>query len=244
MASSGSVIDHHVHLQLVDPRDLSRCGVGRVVDLGSGAGLDLSAVPVPVDRAGRFLTAPGGYPSNRSWAPSGSVREVHGVEDAAVAVAEQVVSGAVLIKVTLHSGAGPVLDLATLRAVVDAAGCLPVVAHAEGPGMVELSLDGGCTALAHTPWTERVEDSLLTRAAGYQAWISTLAIHDGTTALPVALDNLRRFHAAEGRVLYGTDLGNGDQPVGVNRRELALLREAGLDDVAVLRATTDPWPRS
>ena len=44
-------------------------------------------------------------------------------------------------------------------------------------------------------------------------------------------------------MLYGTDLGNGDQPLGVNPDELALLAVAGLDAAALLDAITDPWPR-
>lgn len=236
------VIDHHVHLQLIDPTALPG-GLSGVVDLGSGPDLD-AAVPVPIDvaRAGCFLTAPGGYPSDRGWAPSGSVREVSGAQDARAAVAEQVARGSVLIKVTLHAGAGPVFDLATLRAVVEAAGALPVVAHAEGPGMVELALAGRCDALAHTPWTERLTDTVIAQAAQQQHWISTLAIHEGTSALPVALDNLRRFHAAGGQVLYGTDLGNGDLPVGINLRELALLEQAGLPRAALEAACAHPWP--
>ncbi len=237
-----TVIDHHVHLHLIDPAALAAGGVDRVVDLGSGPGLDLMGVPVPVDRAGCFLTAPGGYPSDRAWAPAGSVREVADAADAAVAVAEQIGGGAVLIKVTLHALAGPVFDLAVLRAVVAAAGDLPVVAHAEGPGMVELALAGGCTALAHTPWTERVGQTVIEQAAAQQAWISTLAIHDGLPALEVAVNNLARFRTAGGRVLYGTDLGNGDLPVGVNQREIDLLRRAGLTPDDIQRALADPWP--
>jgi hypothetical protein len=47
---------------------------------------------------------------------------------------------------------------------------------------------------------------------------------------------LRRFHAAGGRVLYGTDLGNGPLPLGVNARELAALLSAGLGATTVLRS--------
>lgn len=238
------VVDHHVHLQLFDAQALAGSGVRRVVDLGAGPDLDATACPVAVDRAGAFLTAPGGYPSDRRWAPVGSVREVLDPDDAARAVAEQVRRGASVVKVALHCGAGPVPDLATLRAVVAAAGPLPVVAHAEGEGMVALSLAGGCSALAHAPFSERLDDDVLGHAAARQHWISTLAIHDGTPALDVALDNVRRFHAAGGVVLYGTDLGNGDLPVGRNDREIELLRRAGLDHDAVGTALSHPWPRS
>lgn len=239
------VIDHHVHLQLIDTGRLPG-GLSGVVDLGSGPSLDSTApdLPIRVARAGCFLTAPGGYPSDRSWAPPGSVREVIDPDDARLAVAEQRARGAALIKVTLHREAGPVCDVATLQAIVAAADELPVVAHAEGPGMVERALRGGCDALAHTPWTERVPDPVIAEAARHQRWISTLTIHEGTAALAIALDNLGRFHAAGGQVLYGTDLGNGDLPVGVNLREVDLLGAAGLDDAAVAAACGHPWPHA
>ncbi len=237
------VIDHHVHLQLVDAGALAGGGLAGVVDLGSGPDVPTDLPGLQVDLAGCFLTAPGGYPTDRSWAPAGSCREVSDVEDAAVAVAEQVARGARVIKATLHRDAGPVFAPPVLRAVVEAAGEVPVVAHAEGAGTVELALDAGCSALAHTPWTHRLDDDLVRRAAASQAWISTLAIHEATPALDTALDNLTRFHAAGGRVLYGTDLGNGDLPLGVNAAELALLRRARLDEAAVRAACADPWPR-
>lgn len=243
MSSDGGVIDHHVHLQLIDPTGLGDSLVG-VVDLGSGPDLVVDQPGLRVDHAGCFLTAPGGYPSDRTWAPRGSVRPVADATDAALAVSEQKARGASVVKVTLHAGAGPVFDLEVLRAVVAAAAPLPVVAHAEGPGMVELALAGGCDALAHTPWTERLDDHLVTAAAARQKWISTLAIHDGTPGLDIALDNLARFHAAGGQVLYGTDLGNGDLPLGLNQRELDLLALAGLNEDARQSACWHPWPRS
>ena len=49
-----------------------------------------------------------------------------------------------------------------------------------------------------------------------------------------ALDNLRRFHAAGGTVIYGTDLGNGAIPAGIHTRELRLIREAGLTNDEVV----------
>lgn len=62
----------------------------------------------------------------------------------------------------------------------------------------------------------------------------------GGTSLtgPLAVGNLRRFHAAGGKVRYGTDLGNGPLPLAVNAREIAALGEAGLGGLAILRAVT------
>jgi imidazolonepropionase-like amidohydrolase len=242
--------DHHVHLGLVDASGLAASGIGRVVDLGWSD--DVVALaggsPVRASYAGRFVAAPGGYPSASRWAPPRCTSEVAGPRDAEEAVAHQVALGASLVKVTLNRDAGAVPDVATLTAVVLAASRagVPVVAHCQGPGMVELALAGGVGVLAHTPWTHQVDDEVQVEAveAG-QAWISTLDIHGYGTSTPDqdrAVDNLARFHAAGGRVLYGTDLGNGPLPEALNLREVALLERAGLGDDDVIAALTDPWP--
>jgi len=242
--------DHHVHLGLVDPSALPASGIGRVVDLGWSdevVGLATSSA-VATSYAGRFVTAPGGYPGASRWAPPRCTSEVAEPREAAGAVAHQVALGASVVKVTLNRDAGPVPDGATLRAVVEAAADagLPVVAHCQGPGMVELGLAGGIAAVAHTPWTHRLDDEVVAEAveAG-QAWVSTLDIHGyGTPSADQdrAVDNLARFHAAGGRVLYGTDLGNGPLPPTLNLREIGLLADAGLSDDDLLAALTDPWP--
>ena len=242
--------DHHVHLGLVDPSALPASGIGRVVDLGWSdevVGLATSA-RMATSYSGRFVTAPGGYPGASRWAPPRCTSEVAEPREAAGAVAHQVALGASVVKVTLNRDAGPVPDGATLRAVVEAAADagLPVVAHCQGPGMVELGLAGGIAAVAHTPWTHRLDDEVVAEAveAG-QAWVSTLDIHGyGTPSADQdrAVDNLARFHAAGGRVLYGTDLGNGPLPPTLNLREIGLLADAGLSDDDLLAALTDPWP--
>jgi imidazolonepropionase-like amidohydrolase len=206
------------------------------------------SAPVQASYAGRFVAAPGGYPSASRWAPPRCTSEVAEPRDATAAVAHQVGLGASVVKVTLNREAGAVPDVATLGAVVRAATVagLPVVAHCEGPGMVELAIAGGVAALAHTPWTHRLDDAVVGEAvdAG-QAWISTLDIHGyGTPTADQdrAVDNLARFHATGGRVLYGTDLGNGPLPPALNPRETGLLVGAGLSEDALLAALTDPWP--
>lgn len=242
--------DSHVHLGLVDPGPLPGTGIGAVVDLGWSAGIvDLArAAPVQVELAGRFLTAAGGYPAGRTWAPSDSTVTIT-AETAAGAVADQVDLGAGVLKVTLNSEAGPVPTAPVLAAVATAARehHLPLVAHVEGAGAFQSALAAGVDVLAHTPWTAPLDDAEIRGAAASQMWISTLDIHgygDRTRAQEVALDNLRRFHGAGGQVLYGTDLGNGPLPVGLNIRELELLREAGLDDDEILLSLTVDWPGS
>lgn len=245
--------DHHVHLQL-HPADvlepLAIGGLSRVFDLGGDPDvLAVLAEPDPfaaaLEFAGAFLTAPGGYPSDRKWAPAGSVREIASADDAELAVAEQLAAGASRIKIALHADAGPVWSdelLADVVAEARAAG-LPVVAHVEGAGQAARAIAAGVAMLAHAPFSEVLPSELVEQAVAQgQRWVSTLAIHEPTERAN-AITNVRAFRAAGGEVLYGTDLGNGEQPLGVNPAELAALAEAGLDETAVLRALVGGFGR-
>lgn len=244
----GGFTDHHVHLQLVEHELLADSRLGRVVDLGGDPGtvaaLSEGARPTRIEFAGAFLTPVGGYPSDRDWAPAGSVREIADVAQAGAAVAEMADAGASRIKVASNRTAGPVLDDDVFRAVVEAASThgLAVTAHAEGRGEAQRVARLGAATLAHAPFTERLDDDEIAAQAASVSWVSTLAIHGGAD-LHVALDNVRRFHAAGGRVLYGTDMGNGPTPVDLNALEVAALRDAGLDGPALLRALAPLDPR-
>lgn len=252
------LVDHHVHLHLIDPGALGAHGIAAVLDLG-GDPVTLARLPhdsMPsVAYAGAFLTAPGGYPSGRSWAPPSTVREITSASahpgvpgGAATAVDEQAAFGASVIKLVLHADAGAVPDGPTRAAVLTAARQhgLPVVAHVEGAGMARDAIDAGAAALAHAPFSEPLDATLIAEAvtAG-QRWISTLDIHrDDPRSSALAEANLAAFVRAGGSVLYGTDLGNGDLPVGVNGRELARLHALGLRGQDLIAALTDPWPRT
>ncbi|HSP51698.1 MAG TPA: hypothetical protein VLO00_02285 [Cryobacterium sp.] len=263
-------LDAHVHFALIDPAPLTAGGIARVLDLGGwtppasasesesasaspsespsespsvGTGTEAGARRPEAVFAGQVLAAPGGYPSERSWAPAGSVRFVAQATDAAAAVDDQLGLGASVIKVTLNADAGPVLPGAVLAAIVGHAHGrgAPVLAHAEGAGQARRAFEAGVDALAHTPFSERLGDELIAAMAGRMAWISTLDIHgwgEPTEDFDRAVDNLRRFHRAGGQVLYGTDLGNGPLPVGLNRREIDALLAAGLSGDDVLRSLT------
>lgn len=239
-------LDAHVHLALIDPTHLAQGGIARVLDLGGwpadrpGPGPDLAY-------AHQFLTAPGGYPSQADWAAAGWSCAVATSADAAGAVDRQLAAGASMLKVTLNSLAGPVLGDEALAAIVGRAHehGRPVVAHAEGFGQAERAFTAGVDAFAHTPFSERLADDLVGAMAARMTWISTLDIHgwgSPTAAFEIASDNLRRFHAAGGRVLYGTDLGNGPLALGLNRREIDALLGAGLTPDEVVTALCAPTP--
>ena len=238
--------DAHVHLGLVDGTALVAGGIAAVDDFGWS--LDLvrdwpHAEGLPsVAFAGQLLTATGGYPTASGWAPPAAALEIDGPDDAPAAVDRQLEAGASFIKVALNSDAGPVLDDDTLAAIVSYAHDrgVTVAAHTQGAGQAARAFEAGVDVLAHAPWSERLDDELLgamARAtpgamADSMAWVSTLDIHgwgryDGDFV--VASDNVRRFHAAGGDIRYGTDLGNGPLPVGINPRELLALEHAGLD---------------
>jgi imidazolonepropionase-like amidohydrolase len=241
--------DRHVHVELSDPASILRRGVTAVRDLAWPADrifplAEASEMPGfngPFIRAvGPMLTAPGGYPTASSWAPDHTGLEID-ASGAAAAIAELAGRGAVAIKVSLNADAGPTPGDAVLAAIVEAAAAhdLPVTAHAEGTGQVARALGAGMAELAHTPWTERLNDATIQAAAERQRWISTLDIHGfgrDTVELRCALDNLGRFHRAGGDVAYGTDLGNGPIPPGVHVGELRWLRAAGLTTEEVLQA--------
>jgi hypothetical protein len=206
-------------------------------DVDSLRSLNRRVRAVRVRYAGPFHAAPGGYPSGRSWAPTACVRGIETVADAADAVSEALAAGSSAIKITLHADFPALSDelLAALVSAARAAG-LPAVVHAEGAGQARRAIEAGAAALVHAPWTERLPDEVLALSAARGVeWISTLAIHSGDD-LERALDNARRYAALGGRVSYGTDLGNGPAPVGVNEREIELLGEIGLNGERLLEA--------
>lgn len=239
--------DHHVHLGLSDAAALFRGGITDAVDLGWVPGIASGWLADDPERpavgiAGALLTAVGGYPARAGWAPAGSCVQLATPDDAVEAVRAQRAAGASRIKATLNTDAGPTMDDETLRAVVGeahAAG-LPVTAHVQGAGQTARALRAGVDQLAHAPFSERVGDDLLRRAAAQGvSWVSTLDIHGWgrpTREFAIAQDNVRRYARAGGRILYGTDLGNGPLAVGVSARELAALAGAGLDATRLLQA--------
>jgi imidazolonepropionase-like amidohydrolase len=240
------LVDRHVHLGLVDAAALAITTVVEVHDLGwvpsIARGWKLNPPTGGLVRiAGPFLTAIGGYPSDRVWAPPGSVRELAGPEDGVRAVDEAVAQGYDIVKLVLHSG-GPLLDDPTLHEMVRAAHQhgLPVGVHAEGRHQARRAFEAGADVLVHAPWTEALADDLLSNMASSMRWISTFAIHSDSQ-FRQALDNARRFLRFGGRLDYGTDMGNGPGPAGPRTAEISALGAAGLSGNALLTSLTGPF---
>jgi hypothetical protein len=239
--------DHHVHLGLADQRAVFSGGITHVVDLGwipavaAGWLTDDPARP-SVAIAGSLITCRGGYPVNAGWGPPGSSTEVGGEREARDAVRQNVMLGASRIKVTLNTEAGETVDDRVLHSIVSESHArgVPVTVHVQGEGQTARAVRAGADQLAHTPFTEHVDDALIAESVRRgMSWVSTLDIHgwgEPTEQHRIAVHNLRRFAAAGGRVLYGTDLGNGPLPAGVDARELAGLLQAGLTGDRLLRS--------
>jgi imidazolonepropionase-like amidohydrolase len=244
-----AVADRHVHIELSEPAAVLAGGVTAVRDLAWPVErifplADASEMPSfdgpLIHAAGPMLTGPGGYPTQDTWAPSGTGREVKDADDATAAVEELARLGAAAIKVSLNAEAGPTPTDSELSAICDAAHAadLPVTAHSQGPGQVERALGAGVDELAHTPWT-RLSDEVIQTAALRLRIVTTLDILSfgrDTPEIRTALDNLRRFHVAGGSIVYGTDLGNGSIPAGIHTREALLMAEAGLEPEEVMEA--------
>lgn len=246
------VIDHHVHIRLSDPRAVLRGGVTfcrdlawmpeeifPLVDISQGTDFEGPAIVA----AGPMITAVGGYPSQAGWCPPGGWLEVRGAEQAVAAVERVVAQDPAIIKVALNADVGPTLSDSELVAICEAAHGrgLSVTAHVEGPGETERALGAGIDELAHCPWSERLSEDLIAALARRTGIVSTLDIHGygrRTEELEIAVDNLRRFAEAGGRVRYGTDLGNGAIPPGIHPAEVAHLAAAGLSLDDILRAMT------
>jgi len=239
--------DAHVHLGLADASALRAGGIAVVHDFGweleaatrwlkedvRDGNVSLGSAFPEVRIAGQLLTVPGGYPTASGWAPPGACREIAALDEVPDAVSAQLAAGASFIKVALNSEVGPVFDDTTLKAIVEYAHTrgVTVAAHAQGMGQATRALDAGVDLLAHAPWSEHLSDDVIAAMASRMAWVSTLDIHGWgsfTRDFTTANDNVRRFHAAGGDIRYGTDLGNGPLPAGINERELLALEHAGL----------------
>jgi len=235
-ASDGHVVwppmvDSHVHLTL-DPvaNELEKHGVLVAVDLAAPERAMHDQVPIEILRSGPMLTHPDGYPLDE-WGSDGYGT---GCSDAAcvrAAVDRLANEGARVIKI---AGDADGLAVALMPVAVEAAHAkhLKVAIHALSDAGALAGAQAGCDILAHTP----VEPLAPTTIAAWKgrAVISTLAAFGGS---PTAVSNLTQLRAAGLTVLYGTDLGN-IKPTGPSHEEVALLREAGLDDAAITAAMT------
>ncbi|MDQ4095436.1 MAG: amidohydrolase family protein [Actinomycetota bacterium] len=243
-------IDAHVHIGLALPSDVLRHGVTTVRDLAwppetifelSRTSQDRSFDGPEILAAGPMLTVQNGYPTRAVWAPARTGRAVASPDDAETAVAETADAGARAIKFALNPEVGPVLDLRTLERIVGAAHerGLKTTGHVAGLEELDKALDAGADELAHMLMSaQTIPAETIDRMVGARmAVVPTLSIRRGRD-LDIAKDNLRRFRAAGGTVVYGTDLGNEGPAPGIDRTEIAAMADAGFSARDVIASAT------
>jgi imidazolonepropionase-like amidohydrolase len=243
-------IDAHVHIGFAAPASVVVGGVTTVRDLAwpperiwklvaRSRAPDFEGPRIVA--AGQMLTAPGGYPLTASWAPAGTGRVVAGPGEAHAAVGEQADRGASVIKVALNPPAGPVLDGSTLAAIVSAAHQrgLRVTGHVHGLRELGKAMDAGVDELAHMLMSsEPIPDRLIEGMVDqHMTIVPTLAVRFGRDRR-LAVDNLRRFSTAGGRVVYGTDLGNAGPRPGIDPREVKSMARAGMSPLDIIASAT------
>lgn len=243
-------IDAHVHIEFFEPSALLAGGITTARDLAwppdrifalversREAGFDGPEVVA----AGPMITAPGGYPTRAGWAPEGTGLEVASPEEGRAAVDRVAALGPSVIKVALNPPVGPTLDLETLQAVVEQAHSrgLKVTGHVFGLDELEKALDAGMDELGHMLMsTEKIPDAVIERMVAQEVRVvPTLSIRFRRDQ-KVAIDNLQRFIAAGGEVIYGTDLGNGGPQPGIDPREIAGMEKAGMESLDIIRSAT------
>jgi imidazolonepropionase-like amidohydrolase len=243
-------IDAHVHIGFADPLAVLSGGVTTVRDLAWPPGEIWPLVAASAEpsfdgplilAAGQMLTTDGGYPTRAEWAPPGTGRVVDGPDDARTAVAEQVESGASVIKVALNAEVGPTLDAKVLTAIVDFAHerGLKVTGHVFGLAELRKTLGAGMDELAHMLMSpEHLPDAVIGEMVeSGMTVVSTLSIFF-EDAQDIAIANTRRFVKAGGRLVYGTDLGNAGPLPGIDAREVDALEHAGLSGTDIVKAAT------
>jgi imidazolonepropionase-like amidohydrolase len=243
-------VDAHVHIGFHSPAEVLRGGVTTARDLGwppesiwplVAKSAEASFDGPAIHAVGPIITAPGGYPSRAGWAPPGTALEVSGTGAARAAVDDVHAVGAINVKIALNPPVGPVFDAATLAAITDQAHGhgLKVSAHVHGLHQLHAALDAGVDELAHMLLgPEKIPDGTTARmVAQSMTVVPTLSIRFGLDRRR-AIDNLRRFLEAGGRVVYGTDLGNSGPRPGIDPREIAAMSKAGMTPKEIIRSAT------
>jgi imidazolonepropionase-like amidohydrolase len=243
-------IDAHVHIALADPAAVVRRGVTTARDLAWSPDEIWPLVERSLDdafngphliAAGQMLTVARGYPTRAAWAPEGTGRVVSGPANAAQAVAEQANAGACVIKVALNAEAGPTPSADVMGAIVRAAHArgLKVTGHVTGLNELDKALDTGVDELAHILMSNEVipEPTIDRMVDRGLVVVPTLSCRFGSDR-DTAVDNLRRFLNAGGRVVYGTDLGNEGPKPGIDALEIAALSAAGMSGRRIIASAT------
>lgn len=189
-----------------------------------------------------ILTATGGY---------GSV-ELKERQQAIAMVQTYIRQGVDIIKLAIEDDCEgqqwsllPAETLSAMTKTAHAAG-KRVIAHLTHSYNLQLALDAQVDELAHMVVEPLNDEQLAAVVRRGIYWTPTLELWHGVGSLyPVdyeaqAIENLRRFHRAGGRVVLGTDFGGFMTPFdgAMPMTEFRLMGQAGMSNGAILRAAT------
>ncbi len=248
--------------------ELTRFGFTSVFDLSSALSntqalrerIESGEVRGPrILTTGEGLISAGGTPPPEVFRALGlmetALSEVSNVPSARARTRELLDAGADAVKLFASSPAGGRLEPDVMRTAVEAAHAAGklVFVHPNDAADVRAALDSGVDVIAHTtPRSGAWDDALLAQMESRTAaLIPTLMVwkgllrHDRISVreglVADAVDQLARWLACDGCVLFGTDLGAVDYDPG---EEYALMAAAGATFPAILASlTTAPAQR-
>jgi imidazolonepropionase-like amidohydrolase len=195
---------------------------------------------------GIFITPLGGYPI----AVFGGIgKTISTTEEAPHAVNELLDQGANVIKISLESGqifgqTVPMLTPEQVLAIVATAHLrgTRVSAHALVSEDLQRAIDGGVDDVAHMVVDHLNDDLIKAMVDRDMVWVPTLELwmNVGTGKGTQAVDNLRRYSAAGGRVALGTDFEGYRAPfeLGMPTKEIGWMSEAGMTPMQIIVAAT------
>lgn len=197
---------------------------------------------------GKFLSAPGGYGG------SNPIR-ISTKEEAVQKVDELLDMGCDFIKTVLEDGYDPStfglpkLNLDLLKAICDEAHNKGtwVSAHVSQAKNLDILVQAGINEAAHNVY-DKISDELIEEMVKKNVWmIPTMNLYKsfcdkyGAGFYDTCVDNLMRFIKFGGKIAVGTDFIEEDLPwfeSGMPLYELQLLKDAGLDNMAIIIAAT------
>jgi imidazolonepropionase-like amidohydrolase len=192
--------------------------------------------------AGSMITVPKGYGQLYVTSPEDARQKVNAHLDA----------GANLIKIgiedDLQGRRWPMLSPEEIRAIVETAHArnVPVSAHISRARHLKLALEVGVDDVAHMI-IDRLPDRLIAQMVEADMyWVPTLELWQCVSTLhslnwdTQAMNNLRRFVDAGGKVALGTDYSGYrcEFDLGMPMTEIELMQEAGMTPRQVIIAAT------
>lgn len=243
-------------------------GVTSIGDLGSPLGVlsvlceDTGPPTATAACTGPVLCAPGGYPIPVHGAEYATpVTSSAQARDTVKRIADL---GATMVKIAFEPGPNtipwPTLSPAIAQAVCDQARILGLIVrcHVENLDGVAPAIDAGVDVIDHVPHVRRVEGRLRsvlepdgkTPVLAYRKLLGRMAREDimlmptldvlsrSPFDGPALYEPVRHFHRLGGRVGVGNDYPYRRTDAGMPLMEMALLKETGMTESAILTAAT------